>query len=122
MEYTLTIGGQGLTLVPVRLGQLPAFVRAVEPFAKSLASGQFDLLELFADHGGNVIRSLEIATGQPREWVESLELDEAVRLASAVLEVNADFFTRRVLPALNTALTALPQGSTTPPSTTGSST
>ncbi len=122
MELSLTVAGRDLTLTPVRLGQLPAFVRAVEPFAKQIAGGQFDPIELLADHGANVIRALEVATGQPREWVESLELDEAIRLASAVLEVNADFFTHRVLPALNTALTALPQGSTTPPSTIGSST
>ena len=120
MECSLTIDGVGLTIVPVRLGQLSAFVRAVEPFAKSLASGHLDLFELLSDHGSNVVRALEVATGQPRAWVEGLALDEAVRLASAVLEVNADFLSSRVLPALNTALAALPQ-TLTPPSTTGSS-
>lgn len=123
MEVSLTLDGRGLTVTPVRLGQLPAFVRAVEPFAKQLASGQFDPLELLADHGQQVVRALEVATNQPREWIESLAIDDAVRLAAAVLEVNADFFVQRVLPSITDAtqklgavLTpSLPTGSSTSP-------
>ena len=121
MEVSLTLDGRGLTVTPVRLGQLPAFVRAVEPFAKQLASGPFDLLELLADHGQQVVRALEVATSQPREWIESLAIDDAVRLAAAVLEVNADFFVQRVLPSITDAAqklgavltTSLPTGSST---------
>ncbi len=104
MEVSLTLDGRGLTVTPVRLGQLPAFVRAVEPFAKQLASGPLDLVGLLAEHGVRVISALEAATGQPREWIESLALDDAVRLAAAVLEVNADFFVQRVLPSITDAL------------------
>ena len=55
--------------------------------------------------------------------VESLELDEAVRLASAVLEVNADFFTRTVMPRLDgliaqtSAAVAVTTAGSTPSST-----
>ena len=53
--------------------------------------------------------------------MESLQLDDAVRLAEAVFEVNADFFVRRVAPkvgdlaqSLSGQSKGLPVGSTPP--------
>lgn len=125
MELSLTVAGRGLTLTPVRLGQLPAFVRAVEPFAKQIASGHLDPFELLADHGVNVIRALEVATREPRDWIESLAMDDAVALVAAVLEVNADFFVQRVMPALQDAMqriATIPAPASLPTTATGSST
>ena len=38
---------------------------------------------------------------KPRAWVDELAADEAILLAAKVIEVNADFFTRTVIPKLN---------------------
>lgn len=50
-----------------------------------------------------MIEAVAIASRRPNEWVAGLELDEAIRLAQAVFEVNADFFIRRLLPAITEA-------------------
>ena len=41
------------------------------------------------------------AVGKPRAWVDELAADEAILLAAKVIEVNADFFTRTVIPKLD---------------------
>ena len=44
--------------------------------------------------------------GKPRAWVDDLAADEAILLAAKVIEVNADFFTRTVMPRLDGVLAA----------------
>lgn len=116
MDKTLTIAGQALTIEPVRLGQLGAFLRAVQPIAAELVKGEVDVVALLADHTERVLAALSAATGQPHAWVAALALDEAVLLAAAVIEVNADFFVQRVLPAATAALASLPLLPTSTPS------
>lgn len=124
MEHTVTLpSGHSLTLEPVRLGQLPAFVRAVQPFAQQLLSGQFDVIAALAEHGEKLQTALQIASQQPREWVLALDLDDAVVLAAAVIEVNAGFLRSRLLPAIAQAAGQLqPLLTSSAPSATGSST
>ena len=106
VPVTLVIGGEPLELTPIRVGELPAFARAVQPVAVSLSASP-DWLVLMADHGEAVIEAVAIASRRPVEWVADLGLDEAVRLAEAVFEVNADFFIQRVLPGLTEAATRI---------------
>ena len=108
VPVVLVIGGERLELTPIRVGELPAFARAVQPVAASLSASP-DWLALMADHGETVIEAVAIATRRPVEWVAGLGLDEAVRLAEAVFEVNADFFIQRVLPSLTEAATRINQ-------------
>ena len=56
---------------------------------------------------GARIEAVSIASRRPTEWVVGLDLDEAVRLAEAVFEVNADFFIRRLLPSLTETATRI---------------
>lgn len=100
------IGGETLDLAPIRLGELPAFARAVQPAAAFLSASP-DWLALISTHGEAVIEAVAIACRRPREWVAALPLDEAVRLAGAVFEVNADFFMRRLAPAIGQATAKL---------------
>ena len=97
VPVVLVIGGERLELTPLKVGELPAFARAVQPVAASLSASP-DWLALLAEHGEAVIEAVAIASRRPAEWVAGLGLDEAVRLAEAVFEVNADFFIQRVLP------------------------
>ena len=48
-----------------------------------------------------LLSAIAIAVGKPRAWVDDLAADEAILLAAKVIEVNADFFTRTVMPRLN---------------------
>ncbi|MCB1630603.1 MAG: hypothetical protein H7A12_07270 [Pseudomonadales bacterium] len=53
--------------------------------------------------GDDLVRAVAIATDQTEDWLGELLPDEFLPLVTAVVEVNADFFVRRVLPALNAA-------------------
>ena len=103
---SIVIGGESIDLSPLKVGEVPAFVRAVQPVAASLSASP-DWLALLAEHGEAVIEAVAIASRRPTDWVTGLELDDAVRLAEAVFEVNADFFIRRVLPSLTEAATRI---------------
>ena len=108
VPVTLVIGGEPLELTPIRVGELPAFARAVQPVAVSLSASP-DWLALMAEHGEAVIEAVAIATRRPVDWVAGLDLDEAVRLAEAVFGVNADFFIRRLLPSVTQAAARIGQ-------------
>lgn len=59
-----------------------------------------ELLGLIADHGDAINEAVAIVTGEPREVIEALNLEEAAEVLRAVWAVNQDFFTQRVLPLL----------------------
>ena len=105
---SVEIAGERIDLTPLKVGEVPAFARAVQPIAVSLSASP-DWLALLALHGEAVIDAVAIASRRPSEWVTSLALDEAVRLAEAVFEVNANFFIQRVLPSLTEAATRVSQ-------------
>ena len=108
VPVTLVIGGERLALTPLKVGDVPAFARAIQPAAASLSASP-DWLELLALHGEAVVEAVAIASRRPPEWVRDLEIDDAVRLAESVFEVNADFFIQRVLPSLTEAATRVSQ-------------
>lgn len=100
---SLEIGGQALSITPIRVGELPALINAIQPFAHRLVDEEPDWLALLASHGDALITATALASRRPKDWVEGLALDEAIRLAAAVFEVNADFFVQRVVPAVQQA-------------------
>lgn len=102
------IAGERIDLSPLKVGEVPAFARAVQPIAASLSASP-DWLALLAEHGDAVIEAVAIAARRPRDWVMNLDLDEAVRLAEAVFAVNADFFIRRLLPSVTQAAARIGQ-------------
>ena len=99
---SVKIAGEHIELTPLKVGEVPAFARAVQPIAASLSASP-DWLAILAEHGEAVISALAIATRRPVDWVAGLDLDEAVRLAEVVFGVNADFFIRRLLPSVTKA-------------------
>lgn len=118
----LTLAGETLTVEPVRLGNLGAFVRALQPIAADLSKGEIDVVALLAEHTERVQAALVAATGKPHAWVAALSLEDAVILTAEVIRVNADFFVQRVLPAMTEHLQSVAQSIQNATSTTGSST
>lgn len=108
VPVSVEISGEHIDLTPLKVGEVPAFARAVQPIAASLSASP-DWLALLAEHGEAVIAAIAIATRRPVDWVAGLDLDEAVRLAEAVFEVNADFFIRRLLPSVMQAAARIGQ-------------
>jgi len=74
-----------------------------------LSAPQIDWLALFGERGDDLLSAIAIAVRKPREWVDDLAADDALLLAAKVMEVNADFFTRTVIPKLD-GLFSLGQG------------
>ena len=101
---TLTCGT--LELTPVRLGELPRLLALVRPLADVL-SVEPDWLALFGQHGEALLELLTLTTRRERAWINDLPLDDAVQLAAAVFEVNADFFVGRVVPGIQRSATQL---------------
>lgn len=95
------VGGEILALKPLKIGQIPPFLRAISPVMAQLAGPHIDWLAVFGQRGEDLLSAIAIAIGKPRAWVDDLPPDEAVLLAARVIEVNADFFTRQVLPKLD---------------------
>lgn len=101
----LAIAGEALEIRPLTIGQLGAFARALEPVLPALAALDGpDLVGLMRDHSEALIDAAAIAVQRDRTWVEELDLAQFVELAAVVLEINADFFARRAMPALTAAM------------------
>lgn len=99
----IRVGGELLELTPIRLGEVPSLARILAPMAGKFGQGEPDWLDLLGQHGGSLLSVLAIASRKPREWIDGLAVDEAIQLAAALMEVNADFFVHRVLPAIESA-------------------
>jgi len=97
----LVIDGVPLTIMPLKVGQLPAFLRAITPVMQHLGGDSIDWLALFGERGNDLLTAVSIAVGKPRDWVDALDADQAILLAAKVIEVNAVFFTRTVMPRLD---------------------
>ena len=102
----LVIDGEPLVIKPLKVGQLPGFLRAISPVMQQISSTEIDWLSLFGERGDDLLSAIAIAVGKPRAWVDELAADEAILLAAKVIEVNADFFTRTVMPRLDGVLAA----------------
>ena len=113
----LVIDGERLVIKPLKVGQLPGFLRAISPVMQQISSTEIDWLALFGERGDDLLSAIAIAVGKPRAWVDELAADEAILLAAKVIEVNADFFTRTVMPKLDGVLAA---GMKVPPAKAGS--
>ena len=119
----LVIDGEPLAIKPLKVGQMPAFLRAITPVMQQIGGDGIDWLALFGERGDDLLTAVSIAVGKPRAWVDELAADEAILLAAKVIEVNADFFTRTVMPRLDWliartgATAAMATGGSTPSST-----
>lgn len=120
---------------PLRARQFGPFARAVAPLlgefnrlsaqARPVEGGGWtvglapaDWAALVWDHADTVIRAVAVALEKKPAEIGALFLDELVSLAATVVEVNADFFARRLLP---TALEAMGKALAGPTPSTGSS-
>ena len=97
----------GIAVSPIKVRDLPRFLKAVEPIAAELAAG--DVAGALMRHADAVIEATAIGAGVDRAWLEDQTPDVLAELAAKVLEVNADFFVRRVLPVIQGAADRLAQ-------------
>lgn len=118
-DVRVVIRGQEIVIRRIKVRQLTQVMQAVVPFYDKLKAIKLrqnkddvsiirmDLFGLLADHGPDIFKVMAILSDRPIEYIEDLDLDEAVALFVAVLEVNLDFFTQKVLPSLSLLLGSL---------------
>jgi hypothetical protein len=102
---------RGIDVTPIKVRDLPRFLKAIEPIAAELADG--DIAGALMRHADAVIEATAIGSGVDRAWLEDQTPDVLAMLAARVLEVNADFFVRRVLPVIQGAAYRLMQSAQT---------
>ncbi len=101
----LEFSGRLIEVSPVRVGDLPAFLEAIEPAVSSLADG--DIKGALMHHMDAIVRATCIGACVEREWLDAQTPDVLAELAAAVLEVNGGFFAERVIPRVADAIEKL---------------
>lgn len=102
VPVTITVAGESLTISPIKTRELPRMLKAVKPIAAEIQAE--DVAGALLANADCLVEAVAIGARKPRAWVDELDLDDLVLLASAVLEVNGDFFVRAVLPGATEAM------------------
>lgn len=101
----IVIAGVSIPVRQIKMGALPDVLRALQPIAHMLMQPEkLNIPSMFMLYADECLTLITVLSGQPRAWVDDLEVDEGLMLFTAFLEVNADFFIRQVLPQLAGAL------------------
>lgn len=117
-------GGKNIEIKTMKVKQLSATIKAIQPFAAAFKAQRdsFDAAEIVMSHTDSVVDLVVILTGETKEFVEELGIDELVILFTKLVEVNLDFFIQKVLPLLSGAMGRLSAGlpsATSPTKTSG---
>lgn len=98
------LNGEEVKVRPIKVRNIEGFIKASAPlytaFMQARQVDRIDLPELLLNSVKDVIAFVAVGCDKPVEWVGDLETSDLSDLFFAVAEVNADFFTKRVLPGL----------------------
>lgn len=109
-EVVLQVGGKAIRVSPIRVRELAAFTRAMQPVMGEI---QHEIqgrdfvgaaMRLAAYHTEHVVDIVATGARLDRDWVLDRSVPELLELVSAVLAVNWDFFVRAVMPSLQAAV------------------
>lgn len=140
-ERAVKAGGKELMITPMRAVQIARALRYTKTLlGVALLLSEMDGLEgeaknnqffrglaTLMDGGEDLLDLIAIAIKEPRAFVDNFEADELFDVARAAIEVNYDFFDRKLRPLLKdlnlfkpAAPAAEPDGDGQTPSTTSS--
>ncbi len=104
---TVTVGSTVITVREVHMKELGAFTRACAPFLNEFSEGgllskpnEFALFRVLSDHAENMVLAASLVSNAPVEFLERMKPDDFFRVAAKVIEVNGNFFVRRLAPQL----------------------
>lgn len=104
------IAGEEVTVRTIRVKDVSTVLKHIRPIATLLAESTkgghkaFDVLTAMESSADDVIALVTLLSGIEPAKVAELELDDMIQLTQKVLEVNLDFFIRKVLPLLSGAM------------------
>jgi hypothetical protein len=105
----ITVGGRPLTIRPApfrhTLQMLAVAGPILEDFTKEGVDAELNadlVMRLMTRHAEAIAPLCAIASGQDQAWVDALDREDGVKLFSAVLRANADFFLKAVTQVLLT--------------------
>lgn len=102
-------GGENIYVSPIKVKELSLFIKAVTPMLDTINQADRDDLvtELLIHHTDSLIKAVSIGVRKSEDFVNELDIDELIDLATAVIEVNTDFFIQRVLPKVTQGIERL---------------
>lgn len=108
----VTVGGKTIEIKTMKVKQLSATIKAIQPFAAAFKAGQgqVDMADIVMNNTDNVVDLVHILTGESKEFIEELGIDELIIVFTRLVEVNLDFFIQKVLPLLSEAMGRLTVG------------
>ena len=102
-DREITVDGEILTIKPFTAREWPKVIGVFQKLQPLLAAGEgqtVDILSVFAAGADDLYTALGIAAQKPLEWFDSVQMDDAIKLFSLVLEINQTFFVERIAPML----------------------
>lgn len=111
---------QTVTVRPLKVGQIPAFARAVRPVSdqvQAMLAGGLDVagvMQLLEQHTEQVIEALAVASGARQDALRDSTIEQIGELLLAVLAANRDFLRGRLTAAIRTAAAASSGAGQTP--------
>ena len=108
--------GETITIKPFTFGQLPKAIKIGQKIGGLLAEmykqGKFEdqsktsanLMFILSEGGEDLINLIGLGINKPRDWFDNLQGDDGINLTIAFLEVNIDFFTKKMMPQILEAM------------------
>lgn len=117
--------GEVITIKPLTFGQTLKAMKVGKNLgsliinASTAENPRAEYMNIMVEGGEEVIDLLAFAFNKPKSWFDDLPSDDGVKLTAQFLEVNFDFFIKKVMPEIvksmnsmktkaDSAVTALP--------------
>lgn len=102
-DREIVVGAETLTIKPFTARQWPKVIgvfQKLQPLLQPKDDAPVELLTVFAEGADDLYAALGIAAHKPLEWFDDVQMDDAIKLLSLVLEINQTFFVDRIAPML----------------------
>lgn len=96
---TVTIRDRDILIKPVKVKHLSKAAKLVAPIAADVAKDGLSVAA-FIEYPDQIIELVALVCDLPVDWVGELDLEEMLRILAPLIQVNMDFFVRRMVPAI----------------------
>lgn len=101
---TVEIGGERYEVRVLPVKHLSKAFRLAAPIVSALSSGGGDVVAAIVENTDSVIELVALSTGREAKEIGELSPADLLTLATAIIEANSDFFSRRINPAMDDLL------------------